>query len=311
VIAGLLAIAVAGLVIVSSAVLADPEFAGSSIVVDGVRLRYRQTGIGRDVLLIHGSPGSIEDWEPLTAKLQSDVRVTAFDRPGHGLSGSPRRRSTPQANAETIRELISTLHLNDVVVVGHSFGGSSALALAMTNLPGVRAFVIVSSRVFSKPEVSPLFRLLAVPRLGEGIAECLGPLFAGARIESGIRTAFGPESAAIPAGFIEARRTLWSRAVVTATLSRERVEATAALAALAGRLHEIRKPVFLVYGDADPNAEDGRRLAREIEGATLLVIPNAGHYVPVAHPGELATVIRGALDRKTGAGDDRAAGGSH
>src|SRR5262245_7436735 len=76
-----------------------PGARGRHVTVDGVPIRCVQAGQGRDLLLVHGSPGSIEDWDPVFDRLAQRYRVTAFDRPGHGYSGGANRPHTPDENA--------------------------------------------------------------------------------------------------------------------------------------------------------------------------------------------------------------------
>ena len=102
---------------------------GRHVVVNGVPLRVVQEGQGRDVLLIHGSPGSIEDWDSITGALAASFRVTRYDRPGQGYSGDDGQYSQ-EHNGEIALGLIRALGLSRVVVVGHSYGGSTALAMA-------------------------------------------------------------------------------------------------------------------------------------------------------------------------------------
>ncbi len=273
-----------------------PGVPGVHVVVDGVPIRYVQQGQGPDVLLLHGSPGSIEDWEPVLARLAERFRVTAIDRPGHGYSGGVEVPHTPQANAAVALGVIRALRLQDVVVVGHSFGGMTAVALALGDPAEVRAIVVVASRAYPPAPVEPLYRLLALPWLGPGLAAALAPTVGEAKIDAGVRAAFGPNSGAIPPGFVAERTRLWTRPTVTTTLSRERVELEPALRALAPHYREIRKPVYLVYGADDARAgSDGPRLARDIRGATLLSLPDTGHYVQYARPEALLEVIGHAV----------------
>ena len=97
-----------------------PEGAqGRHVMVNGVPIRVLQQGSGRDVMLIHGSPGSLEDWKPVMDALPDSLRVTAYDRPGHGYSGDDGRYSY-EDNADVALAVIDTLKLEHVVVVGHS-----------------------------------------------------------------------------------------------------------------------------------------------------------------------------------------------
>jgi pimeloyl-ACP methyl ester carboxylesterase len=279
------------LVLLGSAARRTGGVVDSPLWVAGTPVRYIQVGRGPDVLLIHGSPGSVEDWEPLVSRLRTKLRVTAFDRPGHGLSGPSPGPDTPQANAEVALSIIRALNLRDVVVVGHSFGGSTALALAAMDPAQARAFVVVGSRCQGPVRVESLYRLLAVPRLGEGLAWALGWAVGPSRVASGIRESFGPDAGSIPPGFIELRQRLWSRPVVTATLSRERVELEDALGRLRPRLRGIRKPVTFVYGEDDPNTRIVAPIVSEVRGASLVVLPHTGHYLPIERPDELAAVV--------------------
>jgi pimeloyl-ACP methyl ester carboxylesterase len=268
---------------------------GSRIVVAGVPIRYAQAGHGPDVLLLHGSPGSLEDWSPIVDRLADRFRVTAFDRPGHGYSGGADLPHTPEENARVTVEVMRALGLRNVVLVGHSYGGITSLALATRNPEEVRAFVLVAARGYSPVVVDPLFRVLAAPLFGAGLAAVVGPWIGPAQIESGIRASFGPNVDLIPAGFVAQRVAIWNRPTVATTLSQERVTLRASLDGMSPHYSEIRKPVVVVCGENDERPyRDGRRLARDIPNARLVTFPNTGHYVQYARPDYLARIIEEA-----------------
>jgi pimeloyl-ACP methyl ester carboxylesterase len=50
--------------------------------------------------------------------------------------------------------------------------------------------------------------------------------------------------------------------------------------------------VIIVVGDHDTGIADSRRLAAAIPGATLRVLPNTGHEIPLTRPGDLAAAVR-------------------
>src|SRR5205814_1343638 len=61
-----------------------------SVAVNGLKLNYVSAGTGRPVVLIHGNPGSHEDFTvSLFDKLSQSYHAIAFDRPGHGHSERP------------------------------------------------------------------------------------------------------------------------------------------------------------------------------------------------------------------------------
>ena len=41
---------------------------------------------GRDVVMLHGQPGSGSDWQQLSDQLSAGLRVVALDRPGYGTN---------------------------------------------------------------------------------------------------------------------------------------------------------------------------------------------------------------------------------
>ena len=268
-----------------------PGSRGRFVTVDGVRLRYVQAGLGPDVLLIHGSPGSLEDWDPVFDRLAAHFRVTAFDRPGHGYSEGHRRPHTVAENARLALGLVHALGLRDVTVAGHSYGGATALGMAASGAPEVRALVVVGSKAYPPVRVERIYRALAVPYLGPGLAVLLGPFMGRARVERGVRASFGPNAALIPAGFVERRAPLWSRPTIVSALSQERTTLQDELTALSGRYREIRRPVWIVCGDADANFADAQRLARDVPGARLVALEGTGHYVQFARPEALEAAI--------------------
>jgi pimeloyl-ACP methyl ester carboxylesterase len=269
---------------------------GTHVDVGGVPIRYAQAGRGADILLIHGSPGSVEDWDAVFDRLAQRFRVTAFDRHGHGYSGGARRPHTPGENARVASGLIRALGLRDVVVVGHSYGGATALAMATTpETPDVRALVLVGARAYGPVNVDGIFRLLALPAFGPGFGRLMGPFIGPSRVEAGIRASFGPNVGAMPAGFAAPRARLWTRPTVSATLAEERTTFEESLDAQSARYPEIRRPVWIVCGDQDePNTSQARRLAGEIPGARLVILPDTGHYVQFARPDAVIAAIEAA-----------------
>jgi pimeloyl-ACP methyl ester carboxylesterase len=258
---------------------------GSHVEVDGLSLRYLQQGTGPDVLLLHGSPGSVEDWEPVLQPLAARFRVTAYDRIGHGYSEGSDLPHTPSENARVTRALIRALGLRDVIAVGHSYGGATVLRMAVDHPPEVKGVVTVGARAYPPAVIEPLYRVTALPVVGTGVATFLSPFIGQKRIATGIRESFGPNVDAIPPGFIEARVRLWTLPTIVSTLSRERTTLDAELGAAALRYPSIALPVRVLCGVEDArNYQDAVRLAREVKTARLVSLPRTGHYLQFAHP---------------------------
>ena len=268
---------------------------GQMITIDGVNIRYVQKGAGRDLLLIHGTPSSLEEWQPVFDRWVGKYRVTAYDRPGHGFSGPPAGETGIDYNAHTARRLMEELHLHDVLVVGHSYGGPIALKLAADDDSPATAFLIVASTVYPIAERDPysgLGKLLRLPLLGRGVAVVLEVL-GGGMVQKGMEQAFHPDERLIPAGYIKRKREILLQPKVTLTLAQEMKTHPIQVGALAARYPSIKRPVSIVVGSEDQPrvVAGGRRLAREIPGAQLSVLEHAGHMLQFTRPDELTALL--------------------
>jgi pimeloyl-ACP methyl ester carboxylesterase len=266
-------------------------FPGHHVQVAGVPLRVLQRGSGRDVLLIHGSPGCIEDWTPVIDGLASGFRVTAYDRPGHGFSGDQGTYSL-EYNARMAAAVIDALQLKNAIVAGHSYGGATALALALRAPPQVAGYVLVDSGAYTPPRAPDAsYALLAAPFVGMGVATLLGPRLAPERVRAGTLQLFAPRKP--PAGFVELRAGLFSTPKVVHALALEARGAAEGLAAQSPSYPTIGKPLHIIAQADDPfRRNTARRLQREVPGATLQLIHGTGHYVQIEKTAEVVAAIR-------------------
>ena len=84
--------------------------------------------MGREVVLLHGQPGSGSDWRQVADQLPGTLRVVALDRPGYGTN---RQRAGGFAfNARAVLAELDARGIERAVLVGHSYGGGVALSLA-------------------------------------------------------------------------------------------------------------------------------------------------------------------------------------
>jgi pimeloyl-ACP methyl ester carboxylesterase len=62
----------------------------------------------------------------------------------------------------------------------------------------------------------------------------------------------------------------------------------------AGEIEQLALPVLILWGEADAyqDAKYGQQLADRLAGARLVVIKDAGHFLPEDQPEEIARLIR-------------------
>ncbi|MDZ4772515.1 MAG: alpha/beta hydrolase [Planctomycetota bacterium] len=94
---------------------------------DGTDIYFKDWGAGRPVVFSHGWPLSSDAFEDQMVFLgQNGFRVIAHDRRGHGRSGQPWNGNDMDTYADDLGQLIETLDLKGVTLVGHSTGGGEA-----------------------------------------------------------------------------------------------------------------------------------------------------------------------------------------
>ncbi|MGB3773255.1 MAG: alpha/beta hydrolase [Rhodococcus sp. (in: high G+C Gram-positive bacteria)] len=134
--------------------------------IHGYRRAFRMAGEGPVVLLIHGIGDSSETWTDVLPHLASKYTVIAPDLLGHGLSDKPRADYSVAAYANGIRDLLVTLGIESVSVVGHSLGGGVAMQFGYQFPEMVERLVLVSAGGVTK-DVHPALRLMATPVVNE------------------------------------------------------------------------------------------------------------------------------------------------
>jgi pimeloyl-ACP methyl ester carboxylesterase len=262
----------------------------------GARLHFLASRNGPPVVLLHGNPGSMRDFDPVFANLERTHQVVAIDRPGHGYSERP-AAATPRDQARLLREALAQIGIVQPVVVGHSWGGALALIFALEHPEEVAGLVLVGARAVARadrggllygavrtPVVGSLFRWTFLLPLGRG------------RVASGLREAYAPDP--VPPEEIAAAQTLWLRPAEASATVWDTANLQEALTTYAPRFSQIRAPVTIIVGDHDSLLNQSRELHRRLPQSKLQILPNTGHMVPRTRPEVIAEAVRVLSARK-------------
>lgn len=285
---------------VPDAALAAP---GTSLItVNGTRLRYRVTGQGEPVLLLHGIGQSLEDWTEQHERLARTHTVYSLDLPGFGYSDRLPGTSTLAGLASVLPAFLHALGVaGPLAVIGNSLGGAVAMTFAVAHPQRVSALVLVDSAGFG-PEVTIGLRLLAI--------KPLAALLMRPSLLKSARTV---------------RAIFYDRAVVTAARIRHSFELAqrpghaATLLEVAGDLgtfrgvrpewreqliegvRRLQVPILVTWGDHDrilPVAHL-EAAAAALPGAETHVFTRAGHMPQIERPDEFADVVESFLSRRS------------
>ena len=106
----------------------------------GVKTYYEDSGSGPSLVLVHGLGASTALWSKVAPELAKEFRLVTYDLRGSGRT--PATGSTTLSElVDDLRRLVAELDLGPSLVMGHSIGGSVALAHAAAHPEQVRAVV--------------------------------------------------------------------------------------------------------------------------------------------------------------------------
>jgi pimeloyl-ACP methyl ester carboxylesterase len=280
----------------------EPAATGRFVKLDGTRIHYVERGAGnggRAVVLIHGLPGTAADFDRVAALLPQR-RTIAYDRAGFGHSDGGYHDFDRQL--ELLANLLRATGARRPVLVGHSYGGTLALAFAERHPEAVGGLVLVDaaaggahSGVLERAR-SRFIQFLSWPVVQPLADLTLSRVVRKASVESGDATAFDPD----PVDEAHKRRLLESnmRHEDLDAYAAEQLEADDAIAGVDRGLRALAVPAIVIQGEGDRlvEPEHGHRIAAALPHARLVLVPG-GHMVPYVHPDVVAGAVRELLSR--------------
>src|SRR3989344_6477461 len=102
----------------------------ATVTVDGLQCSYLTGGAGAPLVLLHGWGQSARMWENILRSLANHFSVYALNLPGFGRSAPPSSAWNTDMYAKFVHDFVVELNLENVSVIGHSFGGRVAYAYA-------------------------------------------------------------------------------------------------------------------------------------------------------------------------------------
>ncbi len=306
---GVLALAVVVLNWTYGRLPAEPKPTGSFIQVGKLRIHYiEHPGAGTPVVLIHGLPGTAEDWEDVTPLLAGH-RTIAIDRPGFGYSSGGYMPFDRQL--EVIHELLAKLHVVRPILVGHSYGGTISLGFAERYPSDVRGLVLVDAaaagqKIEAFTDVQAHFvKFLQLPVIRQVANATFGQLLVTVSVNQADTEAFHP----LPVVAAHRKRVLEINMTHgnLEAWSGEILASTGVVAQIDKGLGGIEAPTVVIQGEQDElvNQSHGRKLAAALPHARLVML-YGGHMQPYDHPAAIAAAVRGLA----GAGSNTASAAS-
>jgi pimeloyl-ACP methyl ester carboxylesterase len=113
--------------------------------VNGIELYHEIYGHGEPLVLIHGGLTTIGEMQGWVQPLAQTRQVIAVEMQGHGRTTETDRPMSLATMGDDIAALLDDLKIPRADLVGHSFGGASAIRAAIQHPEHVRRLVVISS----------------------------------------------------------------------------------------------------------------------------------------------------------------------
>lgn len=269
------------------------------MVVDGHRIAYGDHGPanGEPVLLLHGTPSSSVIWRNIAPPLAVEGhRVLVLDLLGYGASerpADPLVDTSVTAQVDIVLALMDARGIASAHVVAHDIGGGIAQRIGILHLYRVRTLTLIDCVSFDS---WPSERTNQQMQAGLAALVAAPPDVHRARLREWLLTTVVDDTALID-GALDHYLDIISGPVGQASFYQHQVAHydPRHTDELADRIGELgRVPVQLIWGEHDQwqRPHWAHRLRNAIPGATLHLVPDAGHFVLEDAADTVATHIR-------------------
>jgi pyruvate dehydrogenase E2 component (dihydrolipoamide acetyltransferase) len=251
-----------------------------TVTVNGRTLSYLRRGESGDaVLLLHGFGGDKNNWLFNHEVLAATHVVYALDLPGHGASDKIIGDPNLDGFAKTIIGFADALQLKDFHLIGHSFGGLTAMAVALKSPDRVRSLTLIASAGLGGEIDAEYVRGFARTNSRKELKALAGRLFANEELVTRqlvedllrFKRLDGVQNAleSIASGFLDG--------------DRQRI-------ILSPEVAKLGKPIRIIWGAQDRIIPASHSNAFGAS-AKVCLFPNAGHMVQMEAANEVNRIL--------------------
>ena len=294
----------------------DPDQSGY-IDVDGGKIWYRLNGlehIGKKpaIIAMHGGPGGTHRGLMPYVELSDTYPVILYDQLGSGMSAKfvddPKDQSTwtVEHYVGEISKIREALGLEEVIIAGHSWGGTLSAEYAVKNEDGLKAAIFGSPLISTPQWVADNREWIA--QMPQHYQDAINKHEAAGtydnaeyrEAESAFYDRHMCHSECIDRGYRDSAargsreiyRTMWGPSEFTADGTLQDYD-------ISPQLHTVEVPVLMICGEFDEAAPKScKKYADMIEDSKNVVVPKAGHAILSEQKDMVVGTIRDWLDEK-------------
>ncbi|MCB9081324.1 MAG: alpha/beta hydrolase [Lewinellaceae bacterium] len=257
--------------------------------IAGMPVHYRITGLGKPLVLLHGTGASLHTWAGWTQELADSFQVISIDLPAFGLTGPhPARDYSIPAYGVFLDSVLTALDIDSCYLAGNSLGGLIAWYYASQHPDQIRKLILIDPAGFPRREVkTPLALRLAS-----------SPVFSRALLRVTPKTLFRKslldvygDDRLVTDSLVDQYFQLFLRPgnrQAFVDRAREKSQVDTLL------LQRLTMPTLLLWGEADTwiAPSDGQRFMQQLPNAQLITYPGVGHVPMEEIPRQTAADAR-------------------
>lgn len=243
--------------------------------IDGLTVGLEIIGTGQPVLLLHGWGANRQLMEPIAGRLAAQgFECHLFDFPGFGDSDLPPAIWDVPRYAQFVLAYMDHAGLDQVHLIGHSFGGRVSIVLG-AEYPSRVSKIVLTDSAGVKPTPSPRMRVYYASRK---VIFTLLKLPLLSRLEPSVREWFRQRYGSPD----------YKNAGPLAETFKQVVNQD-----LLDYARRIQAPTLLIWGDQDEDTpiKDAKLLESTIPDAGLVVFEGAGHYAYLERPTDFVRIV--------------------
>jgi pimeloyl-ACP methyl ester carboxylesterase len=267
--------------------------------IDGMKVHYNEVGAGPALILLHGGGPGASGWSNFkqnVPELSRHFRVLLIDQPGYGKSDKviPEKEARSELASRLIAGLLDQLSIKKAHVLGNSFGGRTAIQLALRHAQRVDRLILMgpaggSLNIFS-PEPTEGMKHL------HGFFSAPGP--SKERMREFIKV-FVHDQTLVTDALIDERFAAATEPETRRFYEHFLSKPDAREPQIWREIDKIQHRTLLVWGRDDRTNpfEGGIFMLKRMFDARLHVFPRCGHWAQLEHRDEFNALLRTFLDQ--------------
>ncbi len=272
------------------------------VLLDQHRIYAREfAGKEPTIIMMHGFPDNLHLYDRLVPHLSPPHRLVIFDFLGWGASDKPVHYSYTAANQEgELNAVICQLGIRQVILVAHDASGPPAIDWALAQPQRVAGLVLLNTYYCEMPTLRPpeailLFSTPFIRSVARPISQMFGNLIFRKMFwwqvgkffrDAEVRNEF------LPLLYQQFEVTPSTRSAFFG-LNNDLLPSIRSHSKITSKLREFRRPVRIIFGDADPYLNKGvaQSFHELFPTSDLFLLPGARHYVQMDEPEKVAELI--------------------